>query len=258
MIPVKQFESDISVVVVSHDGFADIWPGFFSLLFRFWPDLPYRLHLISNHITFPDHRITALRIGDDVSWSETLGRGLERISSRYVLLMLEDFFLTAPVDTAYIGRLHAAMVAKGAVYLRLHSLPKADVPCPELPDIGTIAKGAPYRTSLQIAFWDRQVLLSLLRRDESAWDFELKGSRRSDRIAEPFLSVCDGVSAIRYFHAVWHGKWVPGAVRHFTPLGISFDSSERPLASELSLRWQATATRRQLGRMWRFVTRRPL
>jgi len=84
--------ADVSAVVVSHDGFSDVWPGFFGLLFRFWPDLPYPLHLISNHLSFPHKRIIPLRVGDDLSWSETLARGLERISSRFVLLMLEDFF----------------------------------------------------------------------------------------------------------------------------------------------------------------------
>ena len=140
--------ADVSAVVVSHDGFSDVWPGFFGLLFRFWPDLPYPLHLISNHLSFPHKRIIPLRVGDDLSWSETLARGLERILSRFVLLMLEDFFLTAPVDSARVGHLHAAMVAKGAVYLRLVPLPAADVPCPDMPDIGLIAKGAPYRTKV--------------------------------------------------------------------------------------------------------------
>ncbi len=258
MISTTQLKSDVSAVVVSCDGFADVWPGFFGLLFRFWPDMPYPLHLISNHLTFPDKRITPLRVGDDISWSETLARGLERISSRFVLLTLEDFFLAAPVDTAHVGRLHSAMVAKSAVYLRLVPNPKADVPCPEMPDIGVIAKGAPYRTSLQIAFWDRLALLSLLRRNESAWDFELKGSRRSDQMSEPFLSVCEGISAIPYRHVVRRGKWLPDAVRHFTPLGIAFDFSKRPVESELNLRWQASATRRHLGRVWRFATRRSL
>jgi len=250
--------ADVSAVVVSHDGFSDVWPGFFGLLFRFWPDLPYPLHLISNHLSFTHKRIIPLRVGDDLSWSETLARGLECISSRFVLLMLEDFFLTAPVDSAHVGHLHAAMVAKGAVYLRLVPLPAADVPCPDMPDIGLIAKGAPYRTSLQIAFWDRLALLNLLRPDESAWDFELKGSRRSDRVSEPFLSVREGISAISYRQVVQRGKWLPDAVRQFRALGVQFDCSSRPVESEIYLLWQTSAPRLFLGRAWRFVTRRSI
>jgi hypothetical protein len=257
-IAMKELASDVSAVVASYDGSADIWPGFFGQMFGLWPDLPYPLYLISNHLAFPDRRVTALRVGDDLSWSETLARGLERLSTRYVLLILDDFFLTAPVDTALVQRLHAAMVAKGAAYLRLAPKPQADMPCPDMPEIGTVSRGAPYRASLQMAFWDRNVLLRLLRRDESAWDFELKASRRSDAMSEPFLGVRDDHAAISYRHVLVRGKFVPAAVRHFAPLGVHFDLSRRPMESELYLRWQASWVRRTLGKAWRTLMGRSL
>jgi len=256
--PTIQYDAEVSVVVASHDGFWDVWPGFFDLLFRFWPDLPYPLYLISNHLTFRDGRVTGLLVGDDVSWPETLARGLESISSPFILLFLEDFFLTAPVDTALVARLPAIMVSKGAVYLRLKPNPKPDTVCLDTPHIGVIAKGAPYRTSLQIAFWDRLALLSLLRREESAWDFELKGSRRSDQLVQPFLSVGEGVSIIPYRHVIRRGKLLPEAIRYFSPLGIEFNLHRRPIESEIYLRWQSSFVRRSLGRAWRFVNRRRL
>ena len=253
----QQLAPDVSAVVLSHDGYADLWPAFFELLFRFWPDLPYPLHLVSNGRTFPDDRVIPVRVGDDRSWSQTLACALDHIPGRYVLLMLEDYFLTGRVDTARIARLHATMVKLRAVYLRLAPAPKPDSPCPGFSDIGYIAKGAPYRTSLQIAFWERSALLGLLRQDETAWDFELKGSRRSDQISDPFLSVYDGL-ALPYRHAVRRGRWIPGAIRQFAALGITFDSTNRPTESELYARWEESAARRFLGKAWRFVRRRKL
>jgi hypothetical protein len=258
MTVTSENSSDVSVVVVSNDRYSDVWPGFFELLFRFWPDMPYKLYLISNHLMVSDERIIPVQVGDDLSWSQTLARGLERIPSRHVLLMLEDFFLTGPVDTANIRRLHDAMLDLGAVYLRLLAAPNPDIPHPKLPDIGFIKKGAPYRTSLQIAFWDRSVLLGLLRENESAWDFEMVGSRRSDQISTPFLSVSVGVSVIPYRHTVQRGKWLPEAIRYFTPLGIAFDTSMRPIESELILWWQRSLVRRSLGRAWTMAFRRSL
>ena len=150
MTATEEVLSDVSAVVISHDRYADVWHGFFQLLFRFWRDRPYPLYLISNHLAFPDERVISLQVGDDLSWSQTLARGLERIPSRYVLVMLEDFYLTAPVDTDHIRRLHDAMVATGAALLRLVANPKPDRPHRQLPELGYIDKGAPYRTSLQI------------------------------------------------------------------------------------------------------------
>jgi hypothetical protein len=253
----QQLVCDVSAVVLSHDGYADLWPAFFELLFRFWPDLPYPLHLVSNHRTFSDSRVIPVRVGDDRSWSQTLARALDSIPSCYVLLLLDDYFLTGPVDTAHIARLHAAMVKLGAVYLRLAPAPKPDISCPGFPDIGFIAKGAPYRSSLQVAFWKRSTLLGLLLRDETAWDFELNGSRRSDQITDPFLSVYDGC-ALPYRHAVRRGRWIPGAMRQFATLGITFDSTNRPTESQIYARWEESWARRFLGKTWRFVMRRKL
>ena len=69
-------------------------------------------------------------------------------------------------------------------------------------------------------------MLGLLRQDETAWDFELKGSRRSDHVSHPFLSVYDGF-ALPYRHAVRRGRWIPGAIRQFGALGMTFDCSNR-------------------------------
>src|SRR5262245_19848171 len=253
----RHLASEISAVVLSHDGYADLWPVFFELLFRFWPDLPYPLYLVSNRRAFPDDRVISVLVGDDESWSHTLARALDHIPGRYIFLMLDDYFLTGRVDTPRIARLHSAMVQLSAVYLRLAPTPKPDGPCPGFSDIGYIAKGAPYRTSLQIAFWERSTLLGLLRQNETAWDFELNGSRRSDQISHPFLSVYDSI-ALPYRHAVRRGRWIPGAIRQFATLGVTFDSTNRPTESEIYAQWEESGVRRFLGKTWRFVTRRKL
>ncbi len=105
--------------------------------------------------------------------------------------------MPAPVDTAKVRRLNDAMVERGAVYLRLMGAPNPDYPDPKLPEIGTIKKGAAYRTSTQPAFRDRQTLIDLLE-EETVWQFELAGARHSDRIAAPFLSVYDHVLPVPY------------------------------------------------------------
>lgn len=256
MTSTEDSHADVSVVVVSYDGFADVWPGFFKLLFRFWPDRPYPLYLISNRLTFADERVTPLLVGDDRSWSQTLAAGLQRISTRYVLLTLEDFYLTAPVDTAYLGRLHQVMVDSGAAYLRIMANPKPDIPFPDRSDLGFISSGAPYRTSTQMAFWDRDALLGLLREEESAWDFELKGSRRSDKLSAPFLSISTSSSPIIYRHVVYRGKWLPEAIRYFEPLGLSFDLSKRGVVSKVNLYWQRSLPRQLLGKVWTALFRR--
>ena len=242
--------SDVSFVVLSNDRYADVWPGYFTLLFRFWPDLPYKLYLISNHVRFPDERVIAIQVGDDLSWSQTLASGLARVPTRHVLLTLEDYYLTAPVDTAKVRRLHDAMVERGAVYLRLMGAPNPDYPDPHLPEIGMIKKGAAYRTSTQLAFWDRQTLIDLLEK-ETVWQFELTGARRSDRIAAPFLSVYAPFLPVPYQQVVRGGKWTAKEVEFFSGYGIAFDFSKRPIESKFRLWLQTSLLRRILSRLRR-------
>lgn len=250
-------KSDVAVVVSSFDGYADVWPGFFSMWFRFWPDCPYPVYLTTNHLTYPDERVTSLQVGDDLSWSHGLKQALERIECSTVLLVLDDFFLKEKVDTARVQHLYQVMMETGAGCLRIVPSPPPDRPLDRYPDLGIVSKGAPYRTSLQMAFWNRATLLDLLSEKGTAWDFEIIGSRRSDRLDVPFLSVREGAEAVIYSHTVYRGKWIPSAIHYYSSLGVDFDFSKRGVESEWYLRWRYSRFRLWLGRMYRRVNPLP-
>ncbi|MGV3634846.1 MAG: hypothetical protein ACO1NY_10905 [Pseudorhodoplanes sp.] len=251
MNTIRPASSDVAVVVSSFDGYADVWPGFFTLWFRFWPDCPYPVYLTTNRLTFPDDRVTSLQVGADLSWSHSLKQALEKIDHPTILLVLDDFFLKEKVDTARVQRLHAILVESGAACLRVVPKPPPDRPHPRYPDIGFVSKGAPYRTSLQIALWDRAKLLGLLQESGSAWDFEIIGSQRSDLLDADFLSVRDGCGAIAYSHTVRRGKWLPRAIREYSAMGIDFSQSHRGVESAWYIRWRNSDVRLWLGRLYR-------
>ena len=90
-----------------------------------------------------------------------------------------------------------------------------------------ISKGADYRLSLQAAVWDKQTLLELLREGESAWELELNGTKRTNDLGAPFLSVI-GDSSIPYFcTGIVKGKWVKEAVKLYETEGIEVDLTAR-------------------------------
>ena len=92
-----------------------------------------------------------------------------------------------------------------------------------------ISKGADYRLSLQAAVWDKQTLLELLREGESAWELELNGTKRTNDLGAPFLSVI-GDSPIPYFcTGVVKGKWVKEAVKLCETEGIEVDLTARSM-----------------------------
>ena len=225
--------SEIAVLVASCDRYKDLWKPFFTLFFRYWSDCPHPVYLLSNHLSYPDSRVEMIAVGDDRDWSSNLRAALQQIPHRYVLLLLEDFFLDQPVDTAKIQALATYMEQRCAACLRLFTCPGPDIPCVDNPAVGEILRGSAYRLSMMAAIWDKKVLLQLLRDGETPWQLEIEGTQRTNILDVPFLSVKE--SAIHYFcpsgSAVCRGKWKPEAVQFCAQQGIQIDLRARPQES---------------------------
>jgi len=225
--------SDTAVLVSSCDRYRDLWKPFFTLFFRYWPDCPYPVHLLSNHETYDDPRVSAITVGEDRDWSSSFRRALEGIPRPNVIVLMEDYLFTERIDTARIEALVAVLEKRKAACLRLYPCPGPDGACADEPGIGEIRKGADYRLSLQAAIWDRRTLAGLVRDGETAWQLELQGSRRTDELEAPFLSVVrDAKWPLPYFcTAVVMGRWLREAVRLCRKEGIEPDLRARPCES---------------------------
>ncbi len=253
--------SEVSVLICSCDRYEDVWRPFFTLLFRYWTDCPWPIYLITNQKQYPDDRVQSLRIGPDHDWSSVFVQALERVPSSRVLVMMEDYLLSGPVDTGRIQRLDNYMVKHNAACMRLRPEPGPDAQCVDDPEIGEISPGQDFRVCLQAAIWDRQVLIQLARPGESAWAFEIVGTQRSLILDRSFYSVMGAPhrSPLPYYcTGVVRGKWMPGAVRLCQKEGIPIDLNSRSCAwvkgwirenrAFLPLRLLYVHARRALGR----------
>jgi hypothetical protein len=215
----------LSVLIISCDRYSDIWEPFFSLLWRYWPDCPYPIILGANKKIFEDERIKMINTGEDHSWADSTRYMVKNVPTEYILVLLEDFLFMEKVDNYFIEKNLKALVGLDGGYLRLKPFPKPDKPVMGFEWIGEIERDAPYRVSLQASIWRKDVLLSLLVNGESAWDFELKGTHRSNAIKEGFY--CTWKPVLIYRAGVTMGKWVPFAVRICQDEGIPIDFSKR-------------------------------
>ena len=252
--------SDIAVLVSSCDNYRDVWSAFFTLFFRYWPDCPLPVYLVSNFESYPDLRVKTILVGKDKSWSSSFASGLRKIREPLVIFMMEDYLLDRRADTERILRLAKYMKSKGAACLRLFPVPGPDHPCGDNPEVGEILKGTDYRLSTQAAIWKRKTLLQLLRWGETPWELELLGSRRTDALEAPFLSIRRDLPAgppLSYFcTAVVAGRWRADAVRLCEREGIRVDLNVRPLErQEPSLpmlqQRKRTLAEKAVRRLWR-------
>jgi hypothetical protein len=201
----KAHDQELSILVNSCDKYADLWPIFFALFWKYWPDCPFPVYLGANENMFKHSRVEMITVGSDRSWAETTRRMLELIPSPYVLFFLDDFFIYKPVDTAVVKSLAVEMKELNADYLRFRPAPPPDVSVSGHPRVGRIRPGAEYRCSLGIALWRRETFLKLLRDGETAWQMEILGSRRSEAYGG-FYSTWDTI--IERTNGLEAGKWL--------------------------------------------------
>lgn len=198
----------VAFMVVSCDKYADLWDPFFHCLRKYWPDCPYRVYLVTNYMAYDAPGVTALQIGDDRSYADNLRSALSRIEEPWVILWLEDVFVSERVDTTRFRRIIAQAQAREVGYLKL---------APDLPlsyddsaggEIGPIPKGVRYRSAVGLSLYRVDTLMKLLVPGASAWDLDT--STLSNELEEPFYALTSKASRrppVRWVHAVVKGGW---------------------------------------------------
>lgn len=189
-----------SIVVVSFDGYADLWEPFFHCFFKYWSDCPYPIFLGCGEAAFRRDGVTTLNVGTDVDYSSNILAMLHSIHTPSVILWTDDFLLNRPVSTARVQRIIDALRSSSAGYIDLLRFPTRISALFAQPTgidgVAEMPRGAPYRASLGVTLWRTDFLRTFLRPGESAWDIERRGGERSEARSEAFLCVEDAPIAI--------------------------------------------------------------
>ena len=90
-----------AILVTSCDKYSDLWEGFFSQLDKNL-SVPTKKYLLANHKKYNGdyaQQVETILVGEDLNWSYSLSRALEHIPETKILLIVEDFFVSAPIDS---------------------------------------------------------------------------------------------------------------------------------------------------------------
>jgi len=231
--------TDIAVLVVSFDGYADLWDSMFACFFKYWPDCPYQVFLGTNDITFVDERVTTIRIGPERDYSSNLLKMLEGIPAEWVLLLADDVLLSGRADTGLVRQLVACAQRRVAGHVRLAVDPPYIAPVfatsasAEEDGICEMPRGAPYRVSIGLDIYRRQVLERLVVPGESVWALERKGTLRSQDVPEAFYCVSRRVGPgrpFRFVHGIVGRRWTREAAAFLRREGLAASLAQRPVA----------------------------
>jgi hypothetical protein len=236
--------NSFAIFVNTCDKFEDCWLPFFKLFSTYWPGYKGVIYLNTDYKDFkyPGLNIVCLKNAEakqdahKITWSECLIRGLTNIENEVVLYLQEDYFLK--------GAVQGKLISEYAELIR-----KSDVACIHLTDQNTsgpfirsspyhnlwiIGIDAPYRVSCQAALWNKERLLTYLKKYESAWNFEEFGTKRSRLKKDTFLTVDRNMVKINEFEIIPYvftgivqGKWFEEVIPLFEEHDISVDYSIR-------------------------------
>lgn len=215
----------MNLVVISCWNYRDVWPPFFALLDRFWPNHPKPVLLHDG-----EHE------GEEESktWCETLMEYCQSMDEPF-LMMQEDFFLQVPVREDLLFLAEDAFNRYKPGCFRIYPSPGADS-LMNGGDYGRVNRWAQYRLSCQASIWNPKYLASIIPAVGSgrAYDFEILCQEKARSLPDEVLAWNRASLPwpMEYFcSAVTRGKWNPGAKTFCDSLGIEVDWSKRPFDS---------------------------
>lgn len=212
-------KKQISIIIISCDKYKDIW-GLINITFKkFWPDCPYVIYFMANSNKPNFESFNVINVGDDVSWSDNLHKALSSVDQDYVFLWIDDLFLTQKVDSERVAKLFNFAMERESNYLCLNGMPRPDKKINK--EIGEVSPGSLYRVSTVLSLWKKETLIRLLKPGESAWQFELDGSVRSDQYSDFFVT---RQPEIKVSNGVIKGKWRRSVFKKFQSLGLVTES----------------------------------
>jgi hypothetical protein len=232
MTELNDFKSSVAIVVSSCDAFFDAWRPFHAFFEKFWPDCPFEIFLVTNELEVISPRLRSIAVGPDRGWSTNLLQALEQVAHPHVLYFQEDYFLTAPVHRAQLARDFEEAMANNADSLCFRARSDADSGFEPLNDrFGIVPLSSDGRTRCQVTLWKRAALHSILRPGETAWDFEARGSGRTQAMRILSYRQRDNAPIPYLMSAISRGFWMPDAIALCAMHGVRIDPFFRPVHS---------------------------
>lgn len=227
-----------SVFVSSSDAYSDIWPAFFQIFRREWPDYKGTIYLNTEHKVFSYEglNIVCTQVGKQSHFGETLHAGLRMVDGDVVLFFMIDYFIERKVDVAFLNQCYEEFLKQGPSTLFLCDIdfPKIE-PVKELKNCYRFVPSGRFNFSsesgwfsFQAAFWRIADMLRLVAQWEDPWHAEFYGFLRS-KIFRPEVWYMQKSPVVYDKSGVLHnrGRWHRNALDRIDFSGIDIDFSKR-------------------------------
>ncbi len=232
----------VTVLVSSCDKYEDAWEPFFKLFDKFWPSCPLDFVLSTESKSYDCDFLSVRTINSDACslWGRRLKNAVNQINSEYILLFLEDFFITSPVDIDLFNdavEILDTMPNVGSI--KYYGSPKYcnSIKSKVLKEhinysfIETKGKELGFVT---VSLWRKQCLQNMIFDSDNPWEFEKECQYRCVSIPYRFVLQNGNSDAVFEYYigpqnnlGLTLGKWLPGNKDLFEKNGIYNVNFER-------------------------------
>lgn len=215
---------DCSVLILSCDSYSDCWSPFFQLKDKYWKDCPYETYVATE--TKDCKYAKALKHNYPIDqWTTRIREALKEIKTKYVLLMVDDFFIRDYVDQKRIDYVLKHFDDNTAFFNFEQEYDNNNVEC-GLDGFKKRINGI-CKISCQAGIWNREKLIKLLNISCSPWEWErLNIAKDYDYYINSSDCIIDYGFKVGDFSIV-HGKWSQEIVPFFEKESIEIDYSKR-------------------------------
>lgn len=203
--------NDVTIIVNSCDHYKDVLGIFLKSFQEYWPDNEFPL--IINNESSP-----LLAYGEDEKsskqWGERLIDLLTSITSKYVIIVFDDFLLESRVDSNKINNvLHLLENDDLSSVFYLNAACVKDHNDAPLSDYRLLKDRVDYRLNSVPAIWKREELIRYTRAIDNPWSWEVFGSYRTFGNKRNFYSTSSQSKNIYNYNykkggGIYRGKWV--------------------------------------------------
>ena len=232
-----KLDKRITILVNSCDSYSDLWIPFFTLLKKYWDTegISVLLNTETKDFKFEGLDIECVHC-PNAPYGRRIRHALRTVRTKYVIIMLDDFFLRQPVDNEKVNQIVNWMENDKQIVYFNYSSPKQgyDLKSP-YENFTQILPGASYTLSLQLGIWRKEKLISYWLDNISPWEWEIYTDikpcwHKRDRF---YHTSCPYIFDYGFYNkgewmGVQRGKWVlEDVVPLFEREGIFVDYEKR-------------------------------
>lgn len=223
---------NITIIISTCDKYSDLWRENIELINRNWTDRNCRTVLITDkptERTFPHVEIYAA--GENVEMPQRVLACLKTITTKYVLYLQDDYFLTKKIDTNKIEQIAASMEKLNLDYVRLYKYPFSHQMVANCSDLKWIVLDRTYAVNMYPGIWEKSFMERAFNRDISIW--QLETTLTSFAVQQNAKCAMASQNIFPFLDVVEKGKIHYGALKYFKQRNIDLPRDKMTMTEEL-------------------------